>query len=341
MAEKGVWQSRLLTAAKYGLGLLALAWVVHTADVTRIISALARLSATTLTLVAAVSVVSVLARVATWYVLVAFFGDVGWRELVTADLIIKFVNSLFPSRLSGRSVAPVTLRHFTGITWAEAVAVTVAHTGLYAVIYGIIALIGLVIDLDAYGPGLTMVVLLSVAVYLGVGGIIIMAGWRLDLFNRLVARLVRLLERFPSGPKLASPLDSFREKLLNGPDQQFQRLVQNPQTVGLFAITWVVALLLVPAVRIWILLSATGVTVVNPLILPLYVVVAYCVTILPLTPGGIGVTEATAVAVFVALGVPEGPIISVVFLDRLFGVYLPSLAGWVPLVRTNFSAVID
>jgi uncharacterized membrane protein YbhN (UPF0104 family) len=44
--------------------------------------------------------------------------------------------------------------------------------------------------------------------------------------------------------------------------------------------------------------------------------------------------------VFVALGVPESAIVTVVFLDRIFGVYLPSLLGWIPLVCTDFGTSV-
>jgi uncharacterized protein (TIRG00374 family) len=341
MAEAGVWKRRLLTAGKYGLGIAALVWVIYTADVERTIDAVGRLSAATLAFVVFVSIISVLARVATWHVLVSFFTDVDLRQLLTADLIIKFINSLFPSRFSGRSIAPLALRHFTGLAWTEAIAVTVAHTGMFAVLYGFVTLFGVVTDAESYGSGLTAVILLSASAYLAVGGAVVLAGWRLDVFDRLVDQLAQLISRFPAGHNIAKPLHSFRSKLLEGSDAQFQQLVRDPSTVGLFVVTWIVAILLIPAVRIWILLSATGVSGFDPLFLPLYVVVAYSVTVLPLTPGGIGVTEATAVAVFIALGVPEGAIVTVVFLDRVFGVYLPSLFGWLPLIRTDFTAVIE
>jgi uncharacterized protein (TIRG00374 family) len=315
--------------------------VFYTTDVERTLAAITQLSPVAVGLVIGISIAGVLARVSTWYVLVMFFTEVDWKQLVTANLVIKFVNSLFPSRLSGRSIAPLALRHFTGIGWNEAVAVTVAHTELYAVLYGVVTLFGLAINLPTFGSGLTALILLSVAGYIVVGGGVILAGWRLDLFNQLVSALARLCERLPWGAAVAAPIDKFRTKLLDGSEKQFQQITYDHRSVLFFITTWITALLIIPTLRIWVLLSATGVTGLNPLLLPLYVVVAYSVTILPLTPGGIGVAEATAVAVFVAFGVPEAAIVSVVFLDRVFGVYLPSLLGWIPLVRTEFAEAIN
>jgi uncharacterized protein (TIRG00374 family) len=57
------------------------------------------------------------------------------------------------------------------------------------------------------------------------------------------------------------------------------------------------------------------------------------VSLLPLTPGSIGVTEATAAFVFFSFGVTYEVAVSVIFLDRLFGTYLPAVIGWIPAVR--------
>jgi len=89
---------------------------------------------------------------------------------------------------------------------------------------------------------------------------------------------------------------------------------------------------------VFLLFGSFGVSV-DPLLLPLYLVTAYSITLLPLTPGGIGVTEATAVAVFAGLGLPEAVVIPVVFLDRFLGVYLPALVGWYPTTKLDVSVL--
>ena len=332
------WQRVSLTAVKYGVGLAALAWVITSVDWRTTLDVLLGLSLAAFGAVLAISVVGLVVRGATWYVLTLHFADGDLVSVLRADLVIKFVNSLFPSRISGRSIAPLALRHYVGLEWNESVAVTVAHTGLYAVLYGAITLVGYAVDADRYGTGLGGVILLSTAAYVVVGGGVVLAGWRFDLFDRLLDRLGRLIASLPAGRRVESVLDGVRSSLLEGTDQQFQGLLRDPRAVGLFVATWVLTLMLVPAVRFWVLFEASGATTLNPLLLPLYVVVAYSVTILPLTPGSIGVAEATAVAVFVALGVPAAVVVPIVFLDRIFGIYLPSLAGGVPLMRTDLGS---
>ncbi len=341
MSEPATWRGIFVSTAKYAVGIAVLTWVFYTTDVEGTLNTITQLSPVTVGLVVGISVVGVIARASTWYVLAVFFKEVNWKQLVTANLVIKFVNSLFPSRLSGRSIAPLALRHFTGIGWNEATAVTVAHTGFYAVLYGMVALFGLVFTLPMLGPGLTALILLSVAGYMIVGGGVILVGWRLNMFNQLINSLAHLCEHLPRGKTIAALINKFRTKLLDGSEKKFQQIAHDCRSVLFFIGTWTIALLIIPTLRIWVLLSSIGVTGLDPILLPLYVVIAYSVTILPLTPGGIGVAEATAVTVFVALGVPEAAIVSVVFLDRVFGVYLPSLFGWIPLARTNFAEVIN
>lgn len=341
MFNQRALRKQFLTLSKYLVAVVALAWVVYTIDMRTTIETIRDLSMFTLLLLVAASIASVLARVAMWYVLVTYFTAVDLKRLLAADLIIKFVNTLFPSRLSGRSIAPIVLRHFTELGWSRAVAVTVAQTGLYAVLYGLVGLFGVILSIETYGSGLSFIILLSVSVYLAVGAAVVLAGWRLDIFDQLVRRLARLVAPFPAGNSIATALNSFRSELLDGSDEQFQLLLCNRKTVCLFVVTWVVAVMIVPAIRIGILFSATGISGIEILLLPLYIVVAYSVTILPITPGGIGVAEATGVAVFLALGAPEGAIVTVVFLDRFFGLYLPSLFGWFPLAQTDLRTIVD
>jgi len=332
---------KIVTTVKYGLGIAMLGWLIYSVDIDRAVSTLGQISGMTIFLVVVLSLLGILITAVTWYPLVTRFAPVSIPQLLTADLTIKFVNTLSPSRLSGRMIAPLTLRHHVGLDWNEAVAITVAHTGLYAILYGTFTLLGLILDAEAYGPGLTTIIFLSAGAYVVVGGTIVLSGWRLDLFDQLFSRINRTIERVPGGRRLAAPMDSFRTKLLDGSDWQFRQLLSDAPTIGLFTGAWMGALLVIPALRVWVLLSAMGVTTLGPLLLPLYLIVAYSVTVLPLTPGGIGIAEATAVAVFVSLGVPEEAIVTVVFLDRIFGVYLPAIVGWIPLIRTDFESVIS
>lgn len=341
MADRRRIKTGLLTLSKYLIALGAFLWIIYSIDINESISTIKTLSLTTILFIIIASGIGVIARALLWHPLVSKFTNTNAKELIMSDIVISFVNTLFPSRLSGRSIAPITLRHYTELNWSQVTAVTVAHTGLHALLYGFVGLIGLISTVATYRSELAYVILLSIFLYLSVGLIVILVGWRLDIFDRLADRLARSLAPLPVGNSIAAALNSFRSKLLDGSDKQVQLLLRNLKTVGLFVMTWIIAVMIVPAIRIWILFSATGISGIEMLLLPLYIVVAYSVTILPLTPGGIGVAEATAVAVFLALGAPEGAIATVVFLDRFFGLYLPSLFGWFPLAQTDLRTIVD
>lgn len=326
---------RPLQIIKYLLGFVILAWVLSTIDWRSAVGTVAGFSMRSAIAIIVVAIVGAAVPVGAWQVLAARFTSVRFRNILVANLIVRFVNTLFPSRVSGRSVAPLALHRHVGLNWNDAVAVTMAHTALHAILYAMFTVAGAVLIVGQHNIGLLSLILFSVAAYLTVGLSLGLAGWRLDLLEHLFTGVRRIVLLLPQGSRLAGPLKNAQIALLDGTDEQFQELLRDRSRITLFIIIWIAGVIIIPAVRIWILLQAVGVTDVDPVLLPLYVVVAYSVTILPLTPGGIGVVEATAVVVFVTLGLPQSAIVTVVFLDRLLGVYLPSLIGWVPLINTN------
>jgi len=119
----------------------------------------------------------------------------------------------------------------------------------------------------------------------------------------------------------------------------FRTMSRDARAISRFSIAWVLALVVVPGVRVYLLFVGFGVSPETPVLLPLYLITGYAVTVLPLTPGGVGVAEATSTLVFVSLGYSSAVVVPVVILDRLLGSYLPALAGWYPAVTTNFGDV--
>jgi hypothetical protein len=101
-----------------------------------------------------------------------------------------------------------------------------------------------------------------------------------------------------------------------------------------------VTLVLTPGLRTVLLLGAVDATVTPVWLVPVALVVAYSVTVLPVTPGGVGVSEVSATLVFVALGVPTEAAVVVVLLDRVVGVYFPALLGWFPAARVDLAGLV-
>jgi uncharacterized protein (TIRG00374 family) len=328
-----------VTLAQYALGLAALGWLLTQVDLANVLVLLSRLDAATILAVLLVSVAALLAHFYTWYVVSRPFGEVRFREAASADLIVKFVNQLLPSRLSGRVAAPFVVRSETGIGYADATAVAGVHTGLYAIYYGAVALAGIAFVLGRLPWGLLALVALSTGLYVAAGGFVLLAGMKLEFLDRLIEGLADVVARVPRiGTGLAERLRAVTEYTTSS-TSSFRRLTTDPRIWLHYGAGWAGALVLAPGARVLLLLWGFGTSFEPAIVLPLVLVAAYSVTLLPLTPGGIGVTEATATAVFVALGVPGDVIVPVILIDRFLGIYLPAVAGWYPSLKVDVSSL--
>lgn len=329
------WGGRIL---KYGIGILALGWMLRQVTFEQVVTLLQGIKPEIFLAVIAVTGFGLAARFYTWHVLCNRFQRTEFVAAANTDLIVNFVNQLLPSRLSGRAIAPFVVREKSGMTYPGAVAVAGVHTGLYAVLYGAVSVAGFVLVYQQFSPALGLVLLLSTALYVGAGVAVLFAGTRLDTMDALITHLAAI-ERVPIvGDRLATLIEKL-PAFAEASAESFDELASDPAIVVRYATGWAGAMVLAPGLRVWLLLTAFGVSFEPAALLPVYLIMAYSVTLLPLTPGGIGVTEATATAVFVALGVPSSVIVPVVFLDRFLGVYLPALVGWYPSLQMDFSAL--
>lgn len=329
----------VVTAAKYGLAALAFGWLLTQIDVGETVALLGRLDATVLGVVLLVSLVGLFGRFYSWQVVLAPVERVPLRAAGSVALIVNFVNQLLPSRLTGRVAAPFVLRGRLGVDYPDAAAVSGVHTAMYSVCYGLVASVGLAIGYGRLPVGLAVVLALSTALYIAAGGLLLLAGMNLTLLDPLLYWLARLTRRIPRvGSTVAQRIRGL-SAFADASTDAFRAIATRPGVWVRYAAGWATTLLLAPGVRVWLLLGSFGVAFEPAVLLPLYLVMAYSVTLLPLTPGGIGITEATATAVFVALGVPGEAIVPVVLLDRAMGIYLPALAGWYPSLQLDLSAL--
>ncbi|HET7323894.1 MAG TPA: flippase-like domain-containing protein, partial [Halococcus sp.] len=184
---------------------------------------------------------------------------------------------------------------------------------------------------------LALVLFLSTVLYLAAGVVVLFAGIHLDAMDTLIGRLTAVEGVPVFGTRLAELVEKLPE-FTAASATSFEELSRDSGVIVRYAVGWAGTMVCAPGLRVWLLLTALGVDFEPAILLPVYLLMAYSVTLLPLTPGGIGVTEATATAVFVALGVPSAVIVPVVFVDRFLGVYLPALVGWYPSLRMDFSA---
>ena len=329
-----------LTVVQYAIALTALAWLLSGLRLGDVGELLGRLELSTVALLGVVTVGGLLGRFYTWYVLMKAVQPTSFRAAASTDLVVNFVNQLLPSRLSGRVAAPFVLRSRTGMDYADAAAVSGVHTGIYAVLYGVTAAVGLLFALGQLSVGVAALLALSTGLYAAAGTVVLLAGWNLTLLDRLVGWVERLASLVPYvGDSLSDRADGLVE-FTAASTAGFQKLTAAPSLWLRYGVGWTISLVVAPGLRVLLLLGAFGAPFEPAVLLPLFIVMAYSVTLLPLTPGGIGITEATASVVLVALGIPETIAVPVVLVDRFLGVYLPSLGGWYPsltLDRSNLA----
>ena len=333
---------RVFTALQWLVALGAFWYVARDVDWTATAANLGDVSPAVVVAILLVTVFEFAARFSMWYVLVNGVTSASLGTTARVDLVIKFVNHLVPSKASGHSVAPLVLRHYTGVDWTDAVSLAGVNTGLYASLYAVTALSGLAYFGAVAGrlaSGWLVVILLSTGVYVAAGGLILLAGRRMDVAGRLLARLERLLGTVPRvGERLAGLAGALPEFTADSASV-FRDLSGRPGVVVPYALGWAGNLVVAPGLRVLLLLTALGGGFTPEPLLGVALVMAYSVTVLPLTPGGVGVAEASATAVLVGLGVaPELAAVSVL-VDRTLGVYLPAVLGWLPAARVDLAEV--
>jgi uncharacterized membrane protein YbhN (UPF0104 family) len=330
--------ARLLRLGRALLALAALAWLVGEFDLGQAAALLTALDPLVLVAIAGLTAVEFASRFGMWYALLNDRWGTAFGTVARADLVIKFVNHLVPSKAAGHSVAPLVLRHYAALTWPEAVTIAGLNTALYGVLYGVGAVVGVALVGSALPGGLLVVVGLSVALYLGAGTLFLLAGRNLEATAGPLDRLDAALARLPVvGERVAGLLTRAAGATAESA-ALFRERSGKASVVGPYALGWAGTILVVPGLRTILLLGAVGATLTPLWLVPFALIVAYSVTVLPLTPGGVGVAEVSATLVFVALGVPESAAVAVVLLDRAVGVYLPALLGWLPAARIDLGA---
>jgi uncharacterized protein (TIRG00374 family) len=335
--------SRALSVLKWVVALSAFWYVARDVDWAATADSLGEVSAAVVLAVLAVTVIEFCSRFVMWYVLVNGVTEASLGATARVDLVVKFVNHLIPSKASGHSVAPLVLRHYTDVEWTDAVSVAGVNTGLYAALYGTTALAGVAyfgVVTGRLASGWFLVVALSTGVYVVAATLVLLAGRRMAVAGRLVGRLETVLGRVPRvGTRLAGvagALPSFTDESAT----VFRDLSSRPRVVVPYALGWAGNLVVCPGLRVLLVLGALGGGFSPAILLGVALVMAYSVTVLPLTPGGVGVAEASATAVLVGLGVPAELAAVAVLVDRTLGVYLPAVLGWLPAARVDFGALL-
>jgi uncharacterized protein (TIRG00374 family) len=241
-------------------------------------------------------------------------------------MVLKFVNVLTPSRFAGRSAGPLIIKYFTELSWEDSVAVIAVQTMLYAGLYGVATLIGIATVYDKMSLEMLFVATLSMILYIAITFMIILVVLYIDRIQSAVERFIVPYLPTTVTDRISVDSDDI-SKFSDVSSKSFVDISNNKRVLAKYAIGWAGSMMLFPAMRVALLLPELP-DDVSVWILPLLLIVGYSVTLLPLTPGGIGVAEVTTTLVFVSLGFSESIIITVILIDRFLTSYLASIFGW-------------
>lgn len=328
---------RLIHVLQVALAVVALGWLLAKMDVSEVRTLLRMVSGETLIGIVAISMAALAPRFWLWLVLIDRGPERRFVKAGYVDLTVNLVNQFLPSRITGTSVAPVVVRRCFSIGWDRATAIAGAYTALYALGYGLVALGGFVALVGRVEWPILAVVALATAGYLAMGTTLLGIGVRMERAEWLSASLGVIAGALPLLALEKDAVESTVTRFAADTGDAFREVVSNRRRVLLF---WAVLglFLLVPGIRVALLLADIDALIEPTVLIPLYIVAAYSVTVLPLTPGGIGISEVSATLVLMALGVPEAVAIPVVVTDRVLGVYGPALLGIYPAMRLNLAA---
>ncbi|GKZ14669.1 lysylphosphatidylglycerol synthase transmembrane domain-containing protein [Haladaptatus sp. T7] len=224
--------------------------------------------------------------------------SVRFLPIFKVDTVDFVVNSFLPTRLGSLATTPLILNKYTGIELRRAFVIKGVQLQMIAAINGLVALAGLFVLLRYLGRNIALVLLASATVYLALPVFAFLLGW-VDLPRFVTDR----------APKLLASVGEMQHDLFSS---------NKLKSVALLFVSFVV----LSGVRFGIVGASQGLEL-SPLRYLLIPTLIYSVTVLPVSIGGIGVTEVTGTTVLVALGVSPSVATSVIILDRVFAAYLP------------------
>jgi len=226
------------------------------------------------------------------------YGDVKFRTIFTIDAMAYIANSFIPSRAGALLVFPALTDRYTPISKVEGLNVKALHFGLLGAATGVFALVAGVMFHTSLPPELLLPLGVAIGAYF------------------FVASGVAAARILPT----SSLLNRYLPKKLAPPSEGIRRVPA--VLLGQAAVFVLISDILLLGVRFGLIASEMGVSF--PLTWYMLIpVLAYSISILPISIGGIGVTEATATAILISLGIDPETATVVVLLDRMLGSYIP------------------
>jgi len=313
------------TIAKIGISVLFLIVIFHVIPGDEIVRDLRNIHAPTwMRLALLVQIGMSVTQGLSWKILFEPDDSLSVVQATVGQLIVNFAGTLMPGRFSSRLAAPFVFSGIASSTQiARATAVTYVHTILYLIGFGVSATGGFIVLSWMYSTLYTPLLLVPIGLFLGVGGV-----------GFILPFLTRPDEPFSPLPQYCRPefivshpmyqeFVDFLKRNINHIRDEFRR----HQSTAAATLLLIASFTIFSGLRMSCLFYAYD---VSPRIFELMVIVptAYSVDILPISFGGIGVAEGSAISLLALMGYDAAAIAPIVFMDRMLMAYLPALFGW-------------
>lgn len=248
------------------------------------------------------------------------FGDFRFNDLIVGGTIVRFINIVTPSSATGRAASPLVYSSLNkSNVLKQAVGAVLATTSFYSISYGLMTFLGtLYLYQQIPNKKFSMLFFGTGSIYLFIG-IFLLLPFSERSFPKprfsynLIGRFVDRLQAFFG-------LKSFS---IASPSERGLSL----EDFGMYSLMTFISLILLQGLRYILIFRALGTPIQDFGIVFWIPIIAYSISILPITLGGIGLAELTSSSIFIAIGLPETIVVVAVFIDRILNAYLPAGIG--------------
>lgn len=254
--------------------------------------------------------------------LLNIFGNIKFPAVLKTYFTTIYLINILPARAGGMLGEPWGLYSFSGkkIKFQDALAFCLVITSCQNIRKIVLTIIGLVIFLKLLPEYYSLIIIVAVLLYAGYTATVMSAVF---MSEKLVAVTEKYRRAIPGKIRsfLLAMSDIGRQTAAG-----IKKFLGHKGRVASGVLILLMISTLFETLRMWVLLLAFGVEF-NFFYLLLIPSLAYSVTALPISPGGLGITEISGLLVFKAFGLEPEIALSTVFLDRALSTYWTFLVG--------------
>jgi glycosyltransferase 2 family protein len=253
-----------------------------------------------------------------------------FTTLLMMLLASLFGNNVTPSAAGGEPLRAYLLREVEGVPFEIGFATSTADRVFEFLPFVLISIIAALFLLSWDIPPLTRIfVIAMIIVSIVIFGILIYAGFRKEITQRIIISLARSI--YPTALRLSKKDVSFneiREKIIFYINRFSTGFVTALQDRNVFLIAFILSFAMwgLDMLRMYVCFGALG---VYPPVLALVIIytIGILISLLPLLPGAWGIREATLIGLFAVVGVSADVVLAASLIDRLASYIIPTILG--------------